>query len=151
LTVARAQASAGPGAVGDAIIIGMKEKTEDQPDQKPRRLSLRSDEAVVLVATPSRLLSLPKYLITLGLYGFWRKRQNYVLTDQRVLMGRGIFNRTERSIPLNRIEDASFMRKGAGAYCEVVIQSHGRRRTDMVGPLSARNARRFTAEIQART
>jgi Bacterial PH domain len=129
----------------------MNEKTEDQQEQQPRRLPLRPGESVVLMATPSRLLSVPKYLITLGLYGFWRKRQTYILTDQRVLMGRGIFNRTERSIPLSRIEDASFMRKGAGAYCEVVVQAHGRRRTDMVGPLSARNARRFAAEIQART
>jgi Bacterial PH domain len=104
----------------------------------------------VVVLRPSRWLSLPKYLGTLGMYGFWRKRHTYVLTNQRMLLGKGIFVRTERSLPINQIEDAAFVRRGAGAYCEVTVRSHGRMRTDRVGPLSARSARRLTAEIQAR-
>jgi hypothetical protein len=87
-------------------------------------------------------LSLGKYLYTLGLYGIWRKRHIYVLTD---------VNRTETSIPLNRVEEVAFARRGLGAYCQIVVMAHGRRRSVLVGPLLARDARRLTGEIQART
>jgi Bacterial PH domain len=137
--------------VTDEVLVEMKEKTEARPDRRPHSLVLRGEEAVIVVARPSRLLSVPKYLATLGLYGIWRKRQTYVLTDQRVLLGRGVFRRTERSIPIARIEDASFVRRGIGAYSEVIVESHGRRRSLLVGPLSPKSARRFTNEIQART
>jgi hypothetical protein len=137
--------------ITDEILVQMKEKTEVRPDRRPHSLVLRGEETVVVVARPSRLLSLPKYVVTLGLYGIWRKRQTYVLTDQRVLIGQGVFRRAERSIPISRIEDASFVRKGIGAYCEVIVESHGRQRAVLVGPLSPKSARRFTNEIQART
>jgi hypothetical protein len=104
----------------------------------------------VVVLRPSRWLSVPKYLVTLGFYGFWRKRHTYILTNQRMLLGNGVFVRTERSVPIGQIEDAAFVRRGAGAYCEVTVRSHGRMRTNLVGPLSPRSARRLTTEIQAR-
>jgi hypothetical protein len=94
-------------------------------------------------------LSLPKYLYTLGLYGIWRKRHVYVLTDQRLLVGKGVVTRTEDSIPTSRIEEVTFFRRGAGAYCRIVVTVHGRRRLELVGPLLARDARRLTGEIQA--
>ena len=63
-------------------------------------------EAVVLLARPARSVTAHRYLYTLGLYGIWRKRNTFVLTDRRVLIGEGLFNRSERSIPLDRIDDA---------------------------------------------
>jgi hypothetical protein len=129
----------------------MPEPTRGKRDRRdPPRLALRPEESVVLVVRPSRWLSLPRYLYTLGLYGFWRKRHTYVLTDSRMLLGKGVFNRTERSVPMSQIEDAVFLRRVAGAYSEVTVRIHGRMRTHMVGPLSSKSARRLTAEIQAR-
>jgi Bacterial PH domain len=129
----------------------MPEKTQGKRDRRDLpRLALRPGESVVLVLRPSRSLSLPKYLYTLGLYGLWRKRHTYVLTDHRMLMGKGLFVRTERSVPISQIEDAVFVRRGAGAYCEVTVRIHERIRSNMVGPLSPKNARRLAAEIQAR-
>ena len=75
----------------------------------------------MVVLRPSRWLSLPKYLGTLGMYGFWRKRHTYVLTNQRMLLGKGIFVRTERSLPISQIEDAAF-RAPRGRR---LLRSHG--------------------------
>ena len=105
---------------------------------------------MVLVLRPSRLLSFPRYLYSLGLYGFWRKRHVYVLTDQRLLIGSGVLSRTERSLPLRHIDDVVFQRKGAGAYCEATATISGRKRSFAIGPLASRNARRLASEIQAR-
>ena len=99
-----------------------------------------------MVVRPSRALSLGKYLYTLGLYGIWRKRHIYVLTDDRLMTGKGVVNRTETSIPLNRIEEVAFARRGLGAYCQIVVMAHGRRRSVLVGPLLAKDARRLTGK-----
>lgn len=116
----------------------------------PRWLSLRSGESVVTVVHPSRAFSLPKYVATLGLYGIWRKRHTYVVTDQRLMIGRGVLTRREWTIPLRRIEGVSFVRRGPGAYAEVQAISRGRREIDTVGPLSARDARRVVSAIEDR-
>jgi membrane protein YdbS with pleckstrin-like domain len=117
---------------------------------KKRGFTLRGQESVVMVVRPSRALSLGKYLYTLGLYGIWRKRHVYVLTENRLMTGRGLINRTETSIPMTRIEDAVFVRRGAGSHCQIVYTAHGRRRVELVGPLLAKDARRLAGEIQAR-
>jgi membrane protein YdbS with pleckstrin-like domain len=103
-----------------------------------------------MIVRPSRALSLGKYLYTLGLYGIWRKRHIYVLTDERLMTGRGVVNRTETSIPMNRIDEVGFVRRGFGSYCQIVLTAHGRRRMELVGPLLARDARRLAGEIQTR-
>jgi Bacterial PH domain len=129
----------------------MAKQTSPEVEQRePRGINLRPGESVVLVVRPSRFLSFPKYLYTLGLYGFWRKRHVYVLTDQRLLMGRGVVSRTERSLPLRQIDDVVYVRKGAGAYCEVTATVVGRKRSFGVGPLPSKGAKHLAAEIQAR-
>jgi hypothetical protein len=73
----------------------------------------------------------------------------YVLTGTRLMIGRGVVNRTETSIPMNRIDEAAFVRRGLGSYTQIVFMAHGRRRMELVGPLVARDARRLAGEIQA--
>ncbi len=100
--------------MGSAILVGMSKRTQTEEEKwsKPRGLRLRDGESVVMVVRPSRALSLGKYLYTLGLYGIWRKRHVYVLTDTRLMIGKGVVNRTETSIPMNRVDEASFVRRG---------------------------------------
>ena len=135
-----------------AILVAMSKRTqvEEEIGKRPRGLSLRGEESVVLIVRPSRALSLGKYLYTLGLYGIWRKRHVYVLTDKRLMIGRGVVNRTETSLPMNRVDDVAFVRRGLGAYCQIVFMARGRRRTELVGPLLSKDARRLAGEIQAR-
>lgn len=117
----------------------------------PRRISLRTNESVIMVTHPSRILALPKYLLTLGLYGIWRKRHTYVVTDQRLMIGQGVVNRRERAIPMRRIEGVSFLRRGAGAFCEIESLTGGGREVDTIGPISSRDARRMVSAIESHT
>jgi hypothetical protein len=129
-----------------------QEQTETEPNQKKLRgVYLQPSETVVLLARPSRGVTWHKYLYTLGFYGSWRKRHTFVLTNRRILISKGVFARSERSIPLNRVDDASFNRRGFAAYCDVAVTTRGPRRVERVGPLSAGMARRFTREVQDRT
>jgi membrane protein YdbS with pleckstrin-like domain len=130
--------------------MSKRTQTEEDKWKKPRGLTLRGGESIVMVVRPSRALSLGKYLYTLGLYGIWRKRHVYVLTDDRLMSGKGVINRTEVSIPIGRIDEVGFVRRGLGSYCQIVLTAHGRRRMELVGPLMAGDARRLAGEIQAR-
>ncbi len=142
----------GSTSAASAILVEMTKRTQAEQDKwkRPRGLTLRGGESIVMVVRPSRALSFGKYLYTLGLYGIWRKRQVYVLTDERLMTGKGVVNRTETSIPINRIDEVGFVRRGLGSYCQIVLTAHGRRRLELVGPLLAKDARRMAGEIQTR-
>jgi hypothetical protein len=135
----------------------------DEPGAEPARKGRRGKgrpakgvdsehgETVVLVARPAIAAVWPKYLITLGIYGLWRRQDVSIVTDRRVLVGKGIISRKEQSLPFARINDAVYVRKGLYAYCEIASTLRGRSHVQRVGPLSARQARRFTAEVVSRS
>ena len=125
-----------------------KQRGEKQARKLPRGVALHDDESVLMVASPSKGATFYKYVYTLGLYGLWRKRNTSVVTNRRILMGRGVVNREERSIPLSRVEGARFVRRGLHSYAELDISDRGRHHRELLGPLSPRMARRLTAEIQ---
>jgi hypothetical protein len=112
---------------------------------------LFEDEEVVMVVRPGRLASLPWYVVTLGTYGFWRKRNQSVLTSQRLIFGKGIVRRDESSIPLSRVNDVTVGRRGLFSFADLAIDDQGRRSFRRVGPIATRSARRFSREILRRT
>jgi Bacterial PH domain len=120
-------------------------------DSKVGGTELRPGETFLLVGHPAIVRVWPKYLLTVGLYGFWRSRDTTVLTDQRVIMGKGIVSRSERAIPMRRIQDASYARRGLTAYCEVKYEAQGRYQVARLGPFNRKTARRFAREIDSRT
>jgi hypothetical protein len=126
-----------------------RSRRETRVGEAVARASLFPDESVVMTVRPARGAMILKYLATVGLYGLWRKRNTTTITDQRVLFGRGVFFRTERSVPLSHVEDAVFMRRGVYAYAEVAVNGLGRIKT-LVGPMSPRSTRRFVSEILRR-
>jgi uncharacterized membrane protein YdbT with pleckstrin-like domain len=63
-------------------------------------------------------------ILTLGLYIPWWRAGWMVLTDRRVMVRYGIFNREERSLPVHFVQDASVSRSWAGVG-EVLISSAG--------------------------
>ena len=109
--------------------------------------SLFDNEKLLLVARPGRLASLPRYVLTLGLYGIWRKRNTSALTDQRVLLGRGVVRRDERSIPLAQIDDVVVARRGLYSYVDLTIAQRGWPEAERIGPMTPRAARRFAREV----
>ena len=133
-----------------------KKKRKERQDQARHakvvaRGTLFPEEEVVATATPSRLVNLPKYVLTLGLYELWRRRDTTVVTDQRILFGSGIVNRNEQSVPLKNVVDVVFRRRGPNAYTEIAVSKRGRTKVMRVGPMSDSMARRFASEIQRRT
>src|ERR1700757_2734713 len=92
----------------------------------------------------------PKYLLSLVVDSLWRKRNTAVLTDRRASEGKGIVAQSEQSIPIDKITDATYLRRGLAAYCEVASAMRSRETIHRVGPLSARLARRLTDGIQDR-
>lgn len=133
-----------------------KAKGEDLVAQPRRRrqvgrsVMLFPDEEVVITARPARGATLHKYVASLGLYGLWRKRKTSIVTNRRILLGSGILRRTERSIPMTHVDDVSFLRRGLNSYAEITVNDRGSRRTEEVGPMSPRAARRFMNEVLRR-
>ena len=135
-----------------AVRAGRRKPTEEPVAKKaPAERSLRGrlfdDEDVLMVTRPGRIASFPKYLATLGMYGFWRKRDTSAVTDQRVLLANGILSRNERSIPLSHVDDVSVARRGLYSYVNLSITQRGASIAQRVGPLSPGAARRFAREI----
>jgi len=130
-----------------------KDETGDVDHRRartPRGLPLQQGEEAVMSASPSAAANFYKYIYTLGFYELWRRSDTAVVTSRRLLISRGIFNREERSIALSHIEGARYARHGLNCYAKLVIVDRGGRKTEQVGPMSARAARRFVAEILQR-
>jgi Bacterial PH domain len=106
---------------------------------------LRPDEPVLFVTRPPLVLTWPKYLFTLGLYGYWRRRQTTVLTNRRILVSSGIFKHTERAIPYSHVADAAFERRGLVGYADLILR--GSRLPIRLGPIPPRDARRLTSVV----
>ena len=130
-----------------------EEQARDKgPTPVSRKMQQRifDQEEVVMVARPGRLATLPKFVLTLGLYSFWRRRDTSVLTDQRILLGTGIVRRRERSIPLAVIADVTFARSGINSYADVTFQDGRSSTLRRIGPMTPRTARRFARETLRR-
>ncbi len=104
-----------------------------------------------MAATPARISTLPKFLLSLGIYELWRRRNTTVVTNQRILFGSGIFGRTEQSIPLKNVMDVGFRRRGLNSYAEVAVSKRGKSSVTQVGPMTGSGARRLVSEILRRT
>jgi len=132
--------------------MGNDETAQDSRSKRrtPKMLPLQAGEEVVLTASPSRAANFPKYLYTLGFYGIWRKRDTCVVTTRRLLISRGVFRREEHSIAISDIDSARYARRFLNSYAQVTIGGRARRRTEEIGPTSARTARRLVGEILSR-
>jgi uncharacterized membrane protein YdbT with pleckstrin-like domain len=119
-----------------------------EPDPTTHDLSLalrlRDDEEVVMACRPSpHWVVLINKLVTLWLYTFWWKRTAFVLTNQRVIYRRGVFNSVERSLPLRFVQDATVVAKWYGVAGVVVSTAGGAEGFEQLSPLSVAEARRF--------
>jgi Bacterial PH domain len=121
-----------------------------KPQRTPKMLPIQDGEEVILVASPSRAANFYKYLYTAGFYGIWRKRDTAVITSRRLLISRGVFRREEHSVSISDIDSARYTRRWFNSYALVTIGGRARRRTEQIGPMSSRMARRFVGEILGR-
>lgn len=99
-----------PGETGD---VTPGQPTELAPrTQLPGGVELNSGERVVVLMRPWWMATLLLYLFTAGLWAIWRKRHYIALTNQRLIYAKGIvFSKVSRSVPLSRIQDATYARQ----------------------------------------
>ena len=70
-------------------------------------VQLQDGEEIVFETKPGSWLLLGLYICTLGIYAFWRRAKHFALTDHRVILAKGIISKSQRSLPLDMVQDAS--------------------------------------------
>ena len=80
---------------------------------KQTGVRLQDDEEIILAVKPSPFNGL--MVFSLGLYYPWWKATWFVVTDRRLITTKGIFNKTEISLPLHFVQDASVRAYMTGA------------------------------------
>jgi uncharacterized membrane protein YdbT with pleckstrin-like domain len=75
------------------------------------------------------------YLVTLGLWGIWRRRTHFVLTNQRIVLTKGVLNKTERSAPLTKIQDSILRRSVFNGGSVTLSTAGGPLGIEQIGPL----------------
>ena len=132
-----------------AVTVAVRETTESG-EARVSSWELQPGEKVIAVGRPALAAVWFRYIMTLGYYAFWHRRRVAVLTNKRIMLGRGLFSRQERSIPLRQISEAMYTRKGLAGYCHIRVQNDLSHRYTTIGPLPSRTAHRFATEMQAR-
>ena len=77
---------------------------------------------------------LTKFSITLGLYFFWWHAHRIIVTKDRVIHRSGVFGKTERSIPIDRVQDVAINQGLFGrifGYGDIRIESSGSSGTEI--------------------
>jgi uncharacterized membrane protein YdbT with pleckstrin-like domain len=93
------------------------------------------DEVVLFWALPAAMPAVwLRWLITLGLYEIWRRRTKFIVTNRRVVWRTGLINRTERSVPISRIQDVT-THKGLLAGWVELSSAGGTAGVETLGPV----------------
>lgn len=71
------------------------------------RVPIDADETVLVEGRQSPALIWLGYLLTLGLVEFWRRARVVTLTDRRLIIQSGIVTKSDRSLPLSKIQDVT--------------------------------------------
>lgn len=88
-----------------------------------------------------------RYPFTLGLWEVWRRRHRFILTNQRVVIRKGLLNTTERNVLLGRIQDVSLQRSILKGGWVELSSAGGVLGIERIGPLTRAGARRFADAV----
>jgi hypothetical protein len=111
-----------------------------------RDVALAHDEHVLFRARPRR--DLFRYLLSLGLWEVPRRSTQFLVTERRVIVDRGLLVRHTRSIPLRQISAVDVVQTPWEHDVEINGGTGGLGSLRL-GPLSARSARHLTAAVAA--
>jgi hypothetical protein len=105
------------------------------------------DETVLFKAVPAaRPPVWLRWLITLGLYEIWRRRTQFIVTNRRVIWRRGVIERSERSIPLSRLQDVTKQKRLLSGWIEL-SSAGGPEGVETMGPMWNRSVDRMADAI----
>ena len=95
-----------------------------------------------------RWIVFPAYIVTFGFFHLWWRRCYLALTTERLLYGRGIvFVKTQRALPLSRIQDATYNRTFISGAVELSTAGGGKGVETAKG-LRPADAKWFAARVQ---
>ena len=124
-----------------AAAAGMAEASGDL---SPPPIRLHQDERIIMDVLPSKWWTLGRYIFTLGAWAIWRQRHHFVLTNQRIVVTKGMINKSEGSAPLNRIQDAQLQRSPLTGGRIKLSTAGGPLGVDSIGPLTQADALAFS-------
>lgn len=101
-----------------------------------------------MVAWPSPWWTGVRYVWTLGLWELWRKRQQFIITNQRVIMRQGLVFQRSTSVPLDRIQDVDVTTSVLGGATIMLSSAGGLLGTEQIGPLTRDEGARFANTLQ---
>lgn len=137
-----------PGPVDD----GEAQPADGSDGEAPAPpIRLLSGEEIVLDLKLSAWWTLGLYIVTLGLWTFWRKRHRILVTTQRLIVIKGIINKSEAVIPLERIQDVR-LKTSPFFGGQVVLSSAGGGLLGVqrISQLTRADARELAHELNAR-
>lgn len=104
-------------------------------------IRLHPDEEIVMDLLPSRLWTWTGYPLTLGFWEIWRRRHHFVLTNQRVIIAKGVITKSEQSVPLSRVQDAHLRRSPLSGGFVDLSTAGGHLGVEQLGPVKQSEAR----------
>ncbi len=103
-------------------------------------MKLGPGESIVISATPAATFGVwARWVFTCGLYEIWRRQHRFMVTNQRVIVTKGILNRTERVVPLSKVQDVT-VRTGLFTGYVVLSSAGGALGIEQLGPVWRRQA-----------
>jgi membrane protein YdbS with pleckstrin-like domain len=137
------KAMAGAGAVAFGAAALLLAATVKASRRKP---TLAPGESVLLSTRPRKVLW--RYAATFGLWEGVRRTTRFTLTDRRLIIQEGVFNRGSRSVPLGRIQDVQLSTGPWQGAVEIAAAGGSKRaRREEIGPLRSNRARAFADEL----
>lgn len=133
------------------------DELDDQPTEKPvppsdARVRLLPDEEIVLDLRKSAWWTLGYYITTLGLWAIWRKRHRFIVTNQRLIVVKGLINKSEGAIPLTRIQDVHLKTSPFfGGQVDLSSAGGGGLGIERIQQLTRADATTLADELNART
>lgn len=118
------------------------------PQREEQRTATDHGEIVLFTAYPAATpVVWLKWLVTLGIYEFFRRHTVFLVTNRRVVVRQGVVHRTERSVPVSRIQDIS-TRTGLFIGAVELSSAGGTLGVESFGPLWKPSVARMSGAIE---
>lgn len=115
---------------------------------EPQHPLTEHGETVLFRAIPAATpLVWGKWLITLGIYEFFRRHTVFLVTSRRVVVRQGVIHRSERSLPVGRIQDIS-TQKGMLTGRVELSSAGGSLGVESFGPLWNPSVQRMASAVE---
>lgn len=111
------------------------------------RVRLGEGEYVLREEVPSAFWTGGQYFVTLGMWAIWRSRHRFYVTNERVIATQGVVTRSERSVPLSRVQDVDLTASVLAGGFVRLSSAGGGLGVQRLGPFTRRRAREVADQL----